>query len=136
MVEVTAIYQGGLRVLATHGPSGARLETDAPLDNRGRGEAFSPTDLVGTALGACCLTILGIQAEDRDLNLEGASVRVEKHMIREPVRRIGRLMIDFTVPVAVDPENRQGIEAAIRRCPVVASLHPDIELNLRFHWAD
>lgn len=134
MVEVTAVYQGELRCEATHGPSGAVLQTDAPVDNHGRGEAFSPTDLVATALACCMLTILGIVGERHGLDLAGARATVEKHMATEGVRRIARLPITVTIPDAPEASVRQLVERALLTCPVHQSLHPDIEAPLKIVW--
>ncbi|MDB4423191.1 OsmC family protein, partial [Rhodopirellula sp.] len=90
-VEIKVGYTGQLRCEATHGPSGEKLSTDAPTDNGGKGESFSPTDLVATALGTCVMTILGLVAERHDLDLGGTQIQVTKEMITEPVRRIGVL---------------------------------------------
>ena len=91
MVEMTIQYEGELRCTATHGPSGCRLQTDAPVDNMGKGETFSPTDLVATGLGACILTIIGIVAKRHAIPVRGATVKVTKVMTTEPPRRIARL---------------------------------------------
>ena len=132
MVEITATYQGELHTEAVHGPSGRRLETDAPKDNHGRGESFSPTDLVATALGSCMLTLIGIVARKHDWNVEGTRVRVEKHMVTEPVRRIGKLVLEFHLPAELDDRARKTLERAALTCPVHQSLHPDIELPVTF----
>ena len=134
MVEITAVYQGELRCEATHGPSGNTLLTDAPVDNQGKGETFSPTDLVATALGTCMLTILGIVGQRHELDLAGARVRVEKHMATEGPRRIGRLPV--TIEISNDPEAevRQIVEKAILACPVHRSLHPDIDSPVKIVW--
>ncbi|HVV98946.1 MAG TPA: OsmC family protein, partial [Planctomycetaceae bacterium] len=100
-VQIDVVYEGGLHCTATHGPSKATVATDAPVDNHGRGESFSPTDLVGTALGACMLTIMGIVADRNKLDLTGVKVRVLKDMVQEPVRRIGKLDVVITFPAAV-----------------------------------
>ncbi len=135
MVEVRIVYEGQLRCLATHGPSGTTLSTDAPLDNQGRAESFSPTDLVAVALGSCMLTIMGIIARRHEWDLGGTAVRVEKHMITAPVRRIGRLPVEITVPIKLTLDQRQMIERAVLTCPVHQSLHPDIDAPVTFHWA-
>jgi putative redox protein len=135
MVELDIVYQGELRCQATHGPSGATLVTDAPVDNHGQGASFSPTDLVGVALGTCMLTIMGILAQRHDLDLRGVRVKVVKHMITAPVRRIGRLPVEITVPVPLTPEQRQMLDTAVRTCPVHRSLHPDIDAPIIFHWS-
>ena len=133
-VEIDLLYQGELRCQATHGPSGETVFTDAPLDNCGKGESFSPTDLVATALGGCIMTILGIVADRHAINLVGTRVRVEKHMVADPVRRIGSLpvVIDMAVPVTAEQQTR--FENAAASCPVLQSLHPDIDKSISFLW--
>lgn len=133
MVEITATYEGDLRVAATHGPSGGTLNTDAPVDNHGKGESFSPTDLVATALGTCILTILGIQANKHGFALGECRVRVEKHMATEGKRRISRLPAELHI--AGVPENkRESVLAALHACPVHGSLHPDIDTPIDVTW--
>jgi len=134
MVEIAIRYEGELHTRAKHGPSGSELETDAPKDNEGRGEAFSPTDLLATALGSCMLTVMGILARRKGWAIEGARARVEKHMVVEPVRRIGKLVVEFDMP-ALPESARTMLERAAHTCPVHQSLHPDVELDIRFHWA-
>ena len=112
------------------------LETDAPRDNQGRGESFSPTDLVATALGSCMLTIMGIQARKQGWALEGASVDVEKHMTVRPPRRIERLVLQFTMPSGLPIDARGPLEEVAHTCPVCHSIHPDIEVDVRFRWPD
>lgn len=133
-VEINAVYAGGLRVDATHAPSGMTLQSDAPVDNGGQGESFSPTDLVATALGTCVLTIMGLFADRQKIDLSGAEVRVTKEMITSPVRRIGALRTKVTVPAnrIEDEKLRERMEAAARQCPVHQSLHPDIEAPIEF----
>lgn len=133
MVEIQVQYRGELRCAAEHGPSGQTLTTDAPVDNHGRGEAFSPTDLVGTALGTCMLTLMGIAARGRDWNLEGARARVTKSMAANP-RRIARLEVEIEVPAALPEEARRVLEEAARSCPVHATLRPETEIPIRFRW--
>ncbi len=134
MVDINIVYEGQLRCLATHGPSGQTVKTDAPVDNHGRGEYFSPTDLIGAALGSCILTILGILAERHHLDLAGATVKVEKHMLTSPVRRIGRLPVEVRIPTPLSPEMREILERAAHTCPVHRSLHPDIDAPITFIW--
>jgi putative redox protein len=136
-VEINAVYEGELRVKATHGPSGATLSTDAPTDNGGKGASFSPTDLVATALGTCVVTILGLVAERHELDLRGTRVRVTKEMITSPVRRIGSLPTVVTIPKGAvdDPAMRERLEAAARKCPVHQSLHPDIDAPIEFAYS-
>lgn len=131
MVEIELEYEGDLRVAARHGPSGTRLNTDAPVDNEGKGESFSPTDLVATALGSCISTLMGIYARRHDIDLTGMKIRVEKHMSAEP-RRIGRLPVTVDVPVALDDRHRVAIERTALTCPVHQSLHPDIDAPIEF----
>ncbi len=137
-VEIDIVYEGQLHCAATHGPSGATLATDAPVDNHGRGESFSPTDLVAAALGACVMTIMGIVAERHQIDLTGTKIRVSKEMIQQPVRRIGRLPVTVTIPadkaVQVAAADRTKIETAARHCPVHQSLHPDIDSPIEFVW--
>lgn len=137
-VQIEVLYEGQLRCAATHGPSGATLTTDAPLDNHGKGESFSPTDLVATALGACVMTIMGIVAERNQIDLTGTRIRVEKEMIQQPIRRIGRLPVTVTIPAdkaaAVSATDRTKLETAARHCPVHQSLHPDIDSPIDFVW--
>lgn len=135
MVQVETRYLGDLHCEAEHGPSGNTLVTDAPVDNRGRGEAFSPTDLIATSLGTCIATILGIQAQDLDLDLEGMRVTVEKHMVEGP-RRIARLQTNVWMPIALDQATRQRLERAAHGCPVHHSIHPDIDAPIVFHWPE
>lgn len=135
-VEIQALYTGQLGCNATHGPSGNTLTTDAPVDNGGKGQSFSPTDLVATALGTCVLTILGLISERHDLDLTGAEVRVSKEMIQQPVRRIGSLITVVSIPAhaVTDVAMRNRLEAAARKCPVHQSLHPDIDAPIEFNY--
>lgn len=132
MVEIHVVYEGDLHTLATHGPSGSEVETDAPVDNMGRGESFSPTDLVATALGTCMLTTMGIFAQRHDIDMAGSKVRVEKHMTTEAPRRIARIVSEITVPLPEDHPQRGALEKAALGCPVHRSLHPDVEKPVVF----
>lgn len=134
MVEISIAYEGQLRCAATHGPSGATLHTDAPVDNHGKGESFSPTDLVATALGACMATIMGIYAQKHDMDLKDMRIQVKKHMNAEP-RRIGKLEVEFTMPAGISERDRKALERAALACPVHHSLHPDIEIPIVWHWS-
>lgn len=136
MIEITATYEGNLRCVATHTPSGDTLTTDAPVDNQGKGEAFSPTDLVATALATCIMTTVGIVARREGIDLHGMQARVEKHMQTTPTRRIGRLPVRITVPGRLTPEQRKKLEAAARTCPVHHSLHPDVDAPIEFAYPD
>ena len=134
MVEIEVRYLGDLRCESTHLPSGTKLVTDAPVDNHGRGESFSPTDLVATALATCMITTMGIVAQRHNYSLEGARVRVTKEMVSQPARRIGTLTVHLHLPSALAPDARQRLEAAARACPVHKSLHADVETPLMFHY--
>lgn len=135
-VQIDLMYTGELRCQATHAPSKAMLYTDAPVDNHGKGESFSPTDLVATALGSCMLTLVGIVAARHRLDLVGTTVQVVKEMLQQPVRRIGSLTVTMTVPQAkaalLSAEDRQRLEQAALHCPVHKSLHPDIQTPIQF----
>lgn len=135
MVSIDIVYQGELRCGATHGPSQRTLVTDAPVDNCGKGESFSPTDLVATALGTCMLTIMGIFAQRHDLDLRGTTVTVQKEMTAVPVRRIARLVTEMRLPLAPDHPQRAALERAALTCPVHQSLHPAVEKPVNFIWA-
>lgn len=136
MVEIDVVYQGELHTACTHDPSGATLATDAPRDNQGRGESFSPTDLLATAFGSCMMTVMGISARRTGHVLDGSRVHVEKHMVADPVRRVGRLVAHFELPAGVPAEARAELEHAAHTCPVRQSIHPEIETEIRFVWAD
>ena len=135
MVEVTMTYQGDLHCVAVHGPSGSQLPTDAPVDNQGRGEAFSPTDLVATALGTCILTTMAIYARHRGIELAGARATVGKEMSAEAPRRIARLNLRITMPLPHDHPQRQALLAAADACPVKRSLHPDVQVETTWAWS-
>jgi uncharacterized OsmC-like protein len=133
MSTATARYVGHLRTEATHTASGNTILTDAPVDNHGRGEAFSPTDLVSSALGACMMTIMGIVAERSGLDLSSASFAVTKHMSSEP-RRIAQIDVDFRLPAALSAKDRTVLENAARTCPVALSLNPEIRQQVQFTY--
>ena len=135
MVAIQSEYLGDLHCTAVHGPSGTELNTDAPKDNQGRGETFSPTDLVATALGTCILTTMGIMARTLSLDIAGATATVEKQMTATPPRRLDSLTVEVHVPHTFSPEDRQKLERAAHTCPVHKSLHPDIKVPIRFTWA-
>lgn len=136
MVEIKLTYEGGLHCGAVHTPSGDRLVTDAPVDNNGRGQAFSPTDLMATALGSCMATVVGIVAQRKSLAVEGMTVVVRKFMSTDTPRRICRLELDLTVPLPANHPDRQLLESAACGCPVYQSMHPDIEVVLNWSWQD
>ena len=134
MVTITASYEGDLCCTAVHGPSGARLQTDAPKDNEGLGRFFSPTDLVATALGTCILTTMGIVARRHGILMTGAKVTVEKGMQSNP-RRIAHLPVRVEIPGTFTPDQKKILENAAHGCPVHRSLHPDIQAPIVMHWA-
>jgi putative redox protein len=131
----TVVYEGNLRTVCTHLKSGTVIETDAPLDNQGRAERFSPSDLVATALGSCMMTIMGIKARDMQVDLAGMKIEVEKIMKADP-RRIGGINLTFHFPdtLQVDEKQKTILERAAHTCPVIYSIHPDIELKVVFGW--
>jgi len=134
MVKVTGEYEGDLHCVAHHDPSGNTLVTDAPKDNQGRGEAFSPTDLVATALGTCILTTMAIVARRHGVDLKGARFAVTKEMSADAPRRIVRLATEvwMPVPAAALPEGL--MERTAHGCPVHQSLHPSVDRPIVFHW--
>ena len=134
MVDIAVRYLGDLRCEAQHGPSGVKIITDAPVDNHGKGESFSPTDLAATSLGACMMTIMGIAAQRKSIDLKGTEIRVKKIMAQDTPRRIARLEVDFAIPLQPDHPDRKLLENAALSCPVHHSLHPQIEQAVHFHW--
>jgi putative redox protein len=132
MVKINVVYEGQLRCVLTHEPSGSLIRTDAPKDNMGRGEAFSPTDLVAAALGSCMLTVMGIAASRHNIDLKGTTVDVAKEMITAPVRRIGSISVIFHMAPGIPQDKRAMLEAAAHSCPVHHSLHPDIKMPIQF----
>jgi putative redox protein len=134
VVAIQIEYQGELHCKAIHGPSGTELNTDAPKDNQGRGESFSPTDLVATALGTCMLTVMGIMARTLKIDISGTKATVEKEMTAATPRRIERLTVRIHVPHALSAEDQQKLERAAHTCPVHKSLHPDVQTPIEFSW--
>lgn len=134
-MTATVVYEGNLRTVCTHEKSGNTFQTDAPVDNQGKGERFSPTDLLATSLGACALTIMGIKARDMGVDLAGTKIGVEKIMKAEP-RRVGGINLTFHFPASATTDEKQRviIERCARTCPVFYSIHPDIELGIEFVW--
>jgi putative redox protein len=128
----TARYEGHLRTQATHVASGTSIQTDAPVDNHGRGEAFSPTDLVGTALGTCILTTMAIVAERHKVDLVGSTVDVKKTMSQDAPRRIVQFDVDLYLPAALSESDRALMERVAHTCPVALSLNPEIRQEVRF----
>lgn len=134
MVEITARYEGNLRCSLVHGPSGTVIETDAPVDNHGKGERFSPTDLVAAALPACMMTIVGIVAERHGLDVRGMRASVRKEMSAAPPRRVARLPVRLEIPLPADHPQRAMLENAARTCPVHKSLGADVDSPIEFVW--
>ena len=132
MTLIDSVYSGGLRCRSSHQPSGSALDTDAPTDNQGKGERFSPTDLVATALSTCMLTIMGIVAERHGWALEGCSAKVEKTMTSEPPRRIALLTVWVQLPAALDEQQCAVLRRAAEACPVKRSLQGAVAMEL--HW--
>lgn len=132
MNTATARYAGQLRTEATHVASGKIIQIDAPTDNHGRGEAFSPTDLVSTALGSCMMTIMGIVAERHQWNLVDSTFSIVKHMSTEPPRRIAQIDVTFNLPASLSTNDRTLLERSAHTCPVTLSLHPDVKQNVVF----
>lgn len=128
------IYTGSLRTEAEHLKSGAKIITDAPTDNHGKGEAFSPTDSVATGLASCMLTVMGIKAEELEVNLKGTTAEVTKTMAANP-RRISRVEIMINFPETYSEKMRKILENTARTCPVMQSLHPDMEKLISFKYS-
>jgi uncharacterized OsmC-like protein len=134
MATSRTIYQGELRTENEHMGSGQKLITDAPVDNQGKGEAFSPTDLVATALSDCMMTIIGIKARDKVLDLTGTTIETTKIMASDP-RRICEIIVEFTFPKNnFSHKDKMIFEAVTKTCPVALSLHPDIKQTVKFNW--
>lgn len=131
------VYKGQLRSILTHLRSQTSIETDAPVDNAGKGERFSPTDLVATALGACMVTTMGIKTADKGWHIEGTEMKIEKIMAANP-RRIDTIRVIITFPkgAPTDPKDRKILENIAKNCPVAKSLHPDIRQDLQIIWQD
>lgn len=133
MVQTITVYTGQLHCDLSHGPSGSKIETDAPKDNQGKGEKFSPTDLVGAALGSCILTTMAMVATRDAIELAGARAIVEKTMTDKP-RRIDQLSVAITLPASLDANHRRKLEETAKHCPVHRSLHPDVKIPLTFTY--
>ncbi|WP_010665135.1 OsmC family protein [Marinilabilia salmonicolor] len=133
-VTVKSKYLGNLRVESTHLQSGNKIITDAPVDNRGKGEAFSPTDLLATSLGSCITTIMGIKAMDNGIDIEGTEVEITKIMASDP-RRVAEIVVTFFFPdKGYSEEQKKLIESVAGISPVPLSLSPDLKQTIRFHW--
>lgn len=128
------VYKGHLRTEAEHLQSGSRMTTDAPIDNHGKGEAFSPTDTVATALATCMITMMGIKAEEIGVKLEGSRAEVTKTMAESP-RRISKIEVNLYFPLVYSEKQTKILEHTARTCPVLQSLHPDIEKIISFKYS-
>jgi putative redox protein len=137
-VEINITYEGGLNCTATHGPSKNTLTTDAPVDNGGKGAAFSPTDLVATALGTCMATVMDLVARRNNLDIAGLQIQVIKEMTADPVRRIGSLKTRLVFPQGrpLSAADRAKLEAAARACPVKQSLHAEVKTPMEFVYPE
>jgi putative redox protein len=134
MVTINSSYNGGLRCTATHGPTGVTLITDAPVDNHGKGESFSPTDLVATAVANCMMTVMAIAAERHGIDVQGTTVTIGKEMSSDAPRRIVGLKSVMTIPLPADHPQRALLEAAALSCPVKKSIAPEIDATVEFRW--
>lgn len=128
-------YTGELRTKSVHLQSGSEIITDAPTDNNGRGEAFSPTDMVANSLATCMFTIMGIKANQMGVNFDGSTASVTKIMRSEP-RMISKIIVEFDMNLSADGKTKILLERAAMTCPVYLSLHPDIEKEVTFNWMD
>ncbi len=134
MTTVKTLYLGELRTENEHLQSGNKVITDAPTDNQGKGEYFSPTDMLATALGSCILTIMGIKARDNNIDIEGTEVNVTKIMASDP-RRVAEVIVDFTFPQkGYTEKEKQLVESVAGTSPVPLSLHPDLKQTIKFNW--
>ena len=134
MVKMQIEYIGDLRCKAVHGPSGSMVETDAPADNQGKAERFSPTDLCGVSLATCMATTLAIKGKPKGWRLESMKVEVQKQMSSEGSRRIVRLPVEVWMPADFPAQDRAEAEQIARNCPALLSLHPSIDIPIVFHW--
>jgi putative redox protein len=134
-MTATIIYTGQLRCNATHNQSGSVIETDAPTDNRGKGERFSPTDLLCVSLGTCVITTMGMKAADMNIDLTGTTLKVQKHMLSEP-RRVGKIEVtlDFPASLQLSEKDKSILQKVGDNCPVQKSIHHDIDTKLVYNW--
>lgn len=134
-MTASIIYKGTLRCEATHLQSGSLIETDAPTDNRGKGERFSPTDLLCVSLATCIATTMGIKADDMKIDLTNTTVEVTKHMLADP-RRVGKVEVNLNMPATLqlDEKDKTVLERVGNNCPVTKSLHPEMEVVINYKW--
>lgn len=135
MVQINVEYLGDLHCVVEHGPSGQKFMTDAPIDNQGKGEFFSPTDLVATAIGSCIATIMGILARNNNIDIVGMKIQVQKEMMNQPYRRIKKLFLNIEFPHRLNDHDFTIMKNVIKTCPVTRSLHPEIELEVNYDFA-
>jgi uncharacterized OsmC-like protein len=133
MATSSITYVGELRTICIHLQSGTQILTDAPTDNHGKGEAFSPTDLVATALGSCMVSIMAIKSKDLDVDLKDSTLSVTKIMQAEP-RKIAKIIVELNMSIDTSDKNKTILERSAMTCPVLLSLHPDIEKEVTFNW--
>lgn len=136
-MTVSIVYKGQLRCECTHLQSGTVIETDAPTDNRGKGERFSPTDTLCVSLATCITTTMGLKAQDMDIDLRGTSIAVTKHMLSDP-RRIAKIdvVLHFPATLMLDAKDKVILQRVGDNCPVAKSLHPDLDVNVEYHWSN
>lgn len=134
-MTASVVYKGSLRCECTHMQSGTIIETDAPTDNLGKGERLSPTDTLCVALGTCIITTMGIRAQDMGIDLGGTTLSVTKHMLAEP-RRVGKIEVDLKFPATLqlDEKDKIFLQKVGDNCPVMKSIHPDLEVMVRYDW--
>ena len=135
MNDIKILYQGRLRTIITHTLTGEIIETDAPIDNNGKGEKFSPTDLFASSLGSCMLTIMGIAAQSHGFNIDGSSVNAEKIMGKNP-RRVSEIHLDISIKGVLTEKQREILMKAAKHCPVSKSIHPEIKENISFNFTE
>lgn len=136
MATANIVYKGELRNLATHLASGVQIISDAPVDNHGKGEAFSPTDLTATSLGLCMMTIMGIYAQKNNIDLNDSTISISKIMSKELPRRIVEIGVELHIKTTniLTEDQKKALENAAHTCPVALSLHPEIKQNVIFSW--
>lgn len=133
-MTTSIIYQGDLRCKATHLQSGTVVETDAPTDNRGKGEKFSPTDILCVSLATCIITTMALKARDMNIELKDTKIDVTKHMLKDP-RRVAQIDVTIHFPqLQLDAKDKLILERTGNNCPVTKSLHPDLKTNIEYNW--
>ena len=136
MKTAKIVYNGDLRATSTHLGSGQSIVTDAPLDNNGKGEAFSPTDLLSTSLGNCMITIMGILANNKGIDIDGTEIEITKVMAADP-RRVAEIVVEFMMPAKnYSDKEKVMLENAAKTCPVALSLHPDLKQRISFKYLE